>query len=175
MRLQMGLHWSVCALLLGAVPTTACQKKDGAATTTRADAPAAAAAQAIDPCKLLTAEEVKEVLGQDVVGPTPNKLNASVCDFRVAAGGSLNVTAKVASSQETIDAMMAALKKRDIAVSEKTFPAESFFASPGYGMVQLNSFQAGKYAIITALVPGKAEPRLQEMLQKLMPKALARL
>ena len=165
---------------LALVLVAGCSKKEQANTAAAPAAEQAApatpvAAPVLYPCTLLTADEVKEALGADVTGPMPNTTNPAVCDFKVGTGGVLNITAKATGPQKTIDATMAEMKKRSIPVSEKTGPAQSFYASPGYGMAQLNTFQNGKYVIITMLVPGAADAQQKDMLQKLMARALARL
>lgn len=181
----MRLYWSGSALVLALVLAAACGHKEQANSAAQPAAeegapaaqPAAAPVATIpDPCKLLTADDVKGAVGgKAVTGPTLNKTNETVCEFKVGEGDVLNITAKVTAPQETFDAAVAAMTERKIAVSPRTGPAASFFASPGYGMVQLNTFDKGKWVIITTWMPSMTEPKQKEMLQGLMSKALERL
>jgi hypothetical protein len=69
---------------------------------------------------------------------------------------------------------MGELKKMKIAVSDAPGIGDrSFFSSPGYGMMQLNTFKGSKYLIITMLVPGAAEKKTSA--EKLMRKALTKI
>jgi hypothetical protein len=51
----------------------------------------------------------------------------------------------------------------------------SFYASPGYGMTQLNTFKGPTYIIITLLVPEATELAQKAAAEKLMRKVLSRL
>ena len=53
----------------------------------------AAGAQALDPCTLVSKADVQLTVGQTVAGPTPNKANAAVCDFKVGDFGGLGFPA----------------------------------------------------------------------------------
>ena len=52
---------------------------------------------------------------------------------------------------------------------------KSFFAFPGYGMLQLNTFKGTQYAIMTLLVPGLTEDAQKAPAEKLMKLVLPKL
>ena len=136
----------------------------------------AAGAQAADPCTLVSKADVQLTVGQAVAGPTPNKLNAAVCDFKVGDMGALGFSALQQKPGETPDKIIAELKKRNIAATEvKGLGDRAFFASPGYGMTQLNAFKGPNYIIITLLIPGVAEAKQEALAEALMLKALSKL
>jgi hypothetical protein len=137
--------------------------------------------QQIDPCSLLTKAEIKEAIGQEVSdGKLNTKANQAVgspCQYKVGDYGSFSILIKTAGPGENADKVSAELKKMNIAVSDA--PAgigdKSFFSSPGYGMVQLNTFKGTKYLIITMLVPGATEASQKAAAEKLMLKALTKI
>ncbi len=160
------------------VLAAACGKKEEktAVQGTEAAPAAAAPAQPAANCALITAAEVQEATGQPATGPTVNGTNSTVCEFKVSEAGVLNFYSKRARADETPDAMMAELTKRNIPVAEHAGLGDrSFFASPGYGMTQLNSFKGPDYVIVTLLVPGLGEAKQKEVAAKVMAKALSRL
>ena len=138
--------------------------------------PAPAGAKKIDPCALVSKADVQLAVGQNVAGPTPNKSNASVCDFKVGDIGALGFAAQQQRPGETPDVTMAALKKMNMPVTEaKGIGDRAFFASPGYGMTQLNAYKGSNYIIITLLIPGAPEAKQKAVAEKLMQLALSKL
>jgi hypothetical protein len=146
------------------------------AAVASAGQPTPAGAKKLDPCTLVSKADVQQVVGQSVAGPTPNKSNAAVCDFKVGELGALGFAAQQQKPGETPDATMAGLKKMNIPVAEaKGIGDRAFFASPGYGMTQLNAYKGPNYIIITLLIPGAAEEKQKAVAEKLMLKALSKL
>ena len=116
----------------------------------------------IDPCSLLTKAEIQEILGLPVKDGKPNTTaNAAVgqpCEYVVGDYGAFSILVKTAGPGETADAIMAGLAKSKIKTEAAPgFGDRSFFAFPGYGMLQLNTFKGTQYVIMTLLVPGKTE------------------
>ena len=71
---------------------------------------------------------------------------------------------------------MAGLSKSKIKTEAAPgFGDRSFFAFPGYGMLQLNTFKGTHYVIMTLLVPGKTEDSQKAPAGKLMQKVLAKI
>jgi hypothetical protein len=146
------------------------------AAVASAGQPTPAGAKKLDPCALVSKADVQQVVGQSVAGPTPNKSNAAVCDFKVGDLGALGFAAQQQRPGETPDATMAALKKMSMPVTEaKGIGDRAFFASPGYGMTQLNAYKGSNYIIITLLIPGTAEAKQKAVAEALMLKALSKL
>jgi hypothetical protein len=138
--------------------------------------PRPAGAKKLDPCTLVGKADVQLVVGQNVAGPTPNKSNAAVCDFKVGDYGSIGFAAQQQRPGEPPDLIIAGLKKMKIPATEvKGIGDRAFFASPGYGMTQLNAFKGPNYIIITLLIPGTAEDKQKAVAEKLMQKALSKL
>ena len=136
----------------------------------------AAGAQALDPCTLVSKADIQSTVGQAVAGPTPNKSNAAVCDFKVGDMGALGFSALQQRPGETPDKIIAELKKGNIPVTEaKGLGDRAFFASPGYGMTQLNAFKGPNYIIVTLLIPGAPEAKQKTIAEALMNKALSKL
>lgn len=141
---------------------------------------AAQEAQKIDACTLLTKAEIKAALGQAV---GDGKLNANAnpavgapCEYKVGDYGVFSILAKAVGPGETADKVMAELKNRKIAVSDAAGIGDrSFFSSPGYGMIQLNTFKGPRYLIITMLVPGATEAAQKTAAETLMRKALTKI
>ncbi len=180
----MNVRRSGSTILLGAllvVAAVACGKKEEQPAVATKEAPPAAAPAAVpvstpglDPCALLTGADVQEVVGTAAENGKPNTTNPTVCDYAVGGTGILNVVWKKASPAEAEPAM-AGLKERKIPISERPGLGDrSFFASPGYGMTQLNSYKGGDYVIITMMIQGAGEARQKELAGKLMEKALAK-
>jgi hypothetical protein len=141
---------------------------------------AAQEAQKIDACTLLTKAEVQAALGQEVgdgkLNEKANPLVGQPCEYKVGGYGAFSILVKTAAPGETADNVAAALKKNKIAVSEAgPVGDKSFFSSPGYGMIQLNTFKYDKYLIITMLVPGMAEAAQKTAAESLMRKALEKI
>jgi hypothetical protein len=141
---------------------------------------AAQEAQKIDACSLLTKDEIKAALGQ---GVGDGKLNANAnlavgapCEYKVGDYGVFSILVKAVGPGETADKVMAELKNRKIAVSDAAGIGDrSFFSSPGYGMIQLNTFKGPRYLIITMLVPGATEAAQKTAAETLMRKALTKI
>jgi hypothetical protein len=135
-----------------------------------------AGAKKLDPCALVGRADVQLAVGQSVTGPTPNKLNAAVCDYKVGDSGAVGFTAQLQKPGETPDRIMAELKKMNIPATEaKGIGDRAFFASPGYGMTQLNAFKGPNYIIVTLLIPGAPEAKQKTIAEALMQKALSKL
>jgi hypothetical protein len=129
---------------------------------------------AVDPCSLLTTADIKEVAGLEATGGVVNKLNATVCDYKVGAGGVLGVSAP-SGAGATPDTIITALNKQNIKTENAAGVGDrAFFAAMGYGMIQLNAFKGGRYAIVTLMLPGSDEAKTKGVAVKLMNKALAK-
>ena len=128
------------------------------------------------PCALLSKADVEHALGGQVSDPKPNATNAAVCDIKVGDYGVLNLMRQPSTPGVTPDRIMLELKKRKIPVTELAGLGDrSFFASPGYGMTQLNTFKGSNYLIITLMIPGAGEDKQKAAAQKVMSKVLAKL
>jgi hypothetical protein len=142
---------------------------------------AAQGAQSPDPCSLLTKADIKAAVGQEVSdGKLNTKANQAVgspCQYKVGDYGTFSILIKTAGPGENADKVASELKKMKIAVSDASsgIGDKSFFSSPGYGMVQLNTFKGTKYLIITMLVPGASEATQKAAAEKLMLKALSKI
>jgi hypothetical protein len=134
--------------------------------------------QKIDPCSLLSKADIKAAVGQEVSdGKLNTKANQAVgspCEYKVGDYGAFSILVKTAGPGENADKVSSELKKMNISVSDATagIGDRSFFSSPGYGMIQLNTFKGTKYLIITMLVPGATEAAQKAAAEKLMIKAL---
>lgn len=133
-----------------------------------------------DPCTLLSKADIETVIGQKAgdgtVNPSANPQAGSPCQYIVGSGGVFSILIKKAASDEKAAKVMEELKKRNIPVSEAPGIGDhSFFSSPGYGMVQLNTFKEAHYLIITMLVPGATEANQKTAAAALMAKALTHL
>jgi len=140
----------------------------------------AKASEKIDPCALLTKAEIQAALGQNVgdgkLNTRANIAGGGPCEYTVGSFGVFSILSKETGPGETADKVMSEMKKRKIAVTETTGIGDrSFFSSPGYGMVQLNTFKGTKYLIITMLVPGATEAAQKTAAGDLMNKALKRM
>ncbi|MBU0995162.1 MAG: hypothetical protein KJ737_21920 [Proteobacteria bacterium] len=137
-------------------------------------------ADPVDTCALLTRAEIQAAVGQNAaegkLNPHANPATGAPCEYMIGAGGVFSILAKAVKPEETPDRVMAEFKKRKIPVSEAPGIGDrSFFSSPGYGMVQLNTFKGSSYLIITMLVPGASEALQKTAAENLMRKALAKL
>ena len=137
-------------------------------------------AQKINACTLLAKAEIQAALGQEVgdgkLNAKANPLVGQPCDYKVGDYGVFSLLIKTAGTGETADSVMAGLKKNKIAVSKAAAIGDSsFFSSPGYGMIQLNTFKGNNYLIITMLVPGAAEGAQKSAAENLMRKALKKI
>lgn len=128
------------------------------------------------PCSLLTKAQVAEALGAASTDPKPNATNPSVCDYKVGPAGSFGVALQPVRPGQGPDQVMAASAKANLKpVPVPGLGDKSFFLSPGYGMIQLNSFKGKSYVILTVLVPGATPDKQKAALEKLMKLALAKL
>jgi hypothetical protein len=129
---------------------------------------------AVAPCSLLTIADIKEAAGSDATGGIVNKLNATVCDYKVGAGGVLGVSVPPGAGASP-DTIIAALNKQNIKTENAAGVGDrAFFAAMGYGMIQLNAFKGGRYVIVTLMLPGSDEAKTKGVAVKLMTKALAK-
>lgn len=137
-------------------------------------------AHKIDACTLLTKAEIQAAVGQEVsdgkLNTKANPLVGQPCEYKVGGSGVFSILVKATGPGETADSVMAGLKKSKIAVSKAAAIGDSsFFASPGYGMIQLNTFKGNKYLIITMMVPRAAQAAQKSTAENLMRKALEKL
>ena len=141
---------------------------------------AAQGTQKIDSCSLLTKAQIQAAVGQNV---SDGKLNAMAnpavgapCEYVVGDYGGFSILIRTVGPGETADKTMTEMKKLKMAVSDAPGIGDrSFFSSPGYGMLQLNTFKGPKYLIITMLVPGATEAAQKAGAEKLMRKALTKI
>ena len=135
----------------------------------------------IDACTLLTKTEIQAAVGQNV---GEGKLNAKAnpaagvpCQYVVGAYGAFSILAKTTGPGETADRTKDELKRMKIAVSDAStgIGDSSFFSSPGYGMLQLNTFKGSYYLIITMLLPDSTEAVQKTAAEKLMRTALTKI
>jgi hypothetical protein len=145
-----------------------------------AQQPESGGAKKIDTCALLTKAEIQEAIGKNVqdgkLNPNANPAVGAPCEFVVEPYGAFSLLVKPVGPGETADRMMAELTKAKITVSEAPGIGDrSFYASPGYGMTQLNTFKGPTYIIITLLVPDATEIAQKAAAEKLMRKVLPRL
>jgi hypothetical protein len=128
------------------------------------------------PCSLLTAADIQQVAGGTVSEGTPNKLNPSVCDYKMAAGSILNVTVTAKGPADSAEKMVSELKKRSIAAEIVAGIGDSSYASaPGYGMQQAGAYKGSNHVIVTMLLAGAPEAKAKAMAQTLLKKAIAKL
>jgi hypothetical protein len=130
-----------------------------------------------DPCALINKADVKEASGKDVSDGklTPNS-GGPICEFKVGDLGAFSLLVRQAGLGETPDKIVQELKKRKIDATEAPGIGDrSFFTSPGYGMIQLNTFKGSTYLIVTLLIPGTPEAAERTVAEKAMRKALSKL
>jgi hypothetical protein len=136
----------------------------------------AAMAGRVDTCRLVTKAEVQLAVGLPVADPKPNASNPALCDFKVGDYGVVGFAVQPNRPGETPDRIMSELAKRKMQpVEVKGIGDRAFFTSPGYGMVQLNTFKGSNYAIITLMVPGASPEKVKAAAEQLMKKALLKL
>ncbi len=133
----------------------------------------------IDSCGFLTKTDIKDVTGQNVgdgkLNTKANPLVGFPCEYSAASGGKVSILVKTAGPGENADKVSAELKKMKIPVSDAPGIGDrSFFSSPGFGMIQLNTFKGSRYYIITMLLPGSSETAQKTAAEKLMRKALTK-
>ena len=141
---------------------------------------AAQGARKIDACTLLTKAQIQAAVGQNVGdGKLSAKANPAVgahCEYVIGDYGAFSILVKAVGPGETADKMMAEMKKMKIAVSDAPGIGDrSFFSSPGYGMLQLNTLKGPWYLIITMLVPGATETAQKTAAERLMRDALTKI
>jgi hypothetical protein len=140
---------------------------------------AAQGAQKIDPCSLLTKAQIQAAVGQNVSdGKLNTKANPAVgapCEYVVGDYGAFSILVKAVGPGETADKTMAELKKMMAVSDAPGIGDRSFFSSPGYGMLQLNTFKGSWYLIITMLVPGATDAAQKTAAEKLMREALTKI
>jgi hypothetical protein len=165
---------SLSALLLTAA---ACSKeKQSEAAKMATPEEAAIELQNPNSCALVSKAEVEQAVGHEVADPQPNPSNPAICDYKFADYGTLNFLIAPSDPRATPDIMMEELKRRKISVTEATGVGDrAFFASHGYGMIQLNAFKGRRYVLLTMLIPGATEGRQKAAAEELMRKALSKL
>jgi len=133
----------------------------------------------IDPCALLTKAEIQEALGKPAGDGKPNTAaNPAVgipCQYVVGDYGSFSILVKPLGPVETPDKIQSMLGKMMKTADAPGIGDKSFFAFPGYGMVQLNTFKGAYYVIMTLMVPGLSEDAHKAPAEKLMKKLLLKL
>jgi hypothetical protein len=140
---------------------------------------ATTAAKPLDPCVLLTKQEIQEVLGQPVGDGKPN-MNANpqvgqLCQFKVGDYGVFSLLTKTAGPGENAASAMAQIRKKGKPCAEVPGLGDgSFYFDAGYGVLSLNTFKGSEYLIITMLVPGLSPDTQRACAEKLMSKALAK-
>lgn len=140
---------------------------------------AAAQAPAIEPCALLTRAEIKAATGlavsQMALSSRMDPAVGSLCDFKLGDLGYGGIVVHQLRPGETRDTMMAELQKQKVeCVDAPRLGVPSFFASPGYGLVQLNSFKGPTQVIVQLFVFGKTNTDAMAATEKLMRSALTR-
>jgi hypothetical protein len=138
------------------------------------------AANKIDPCSLLTKADIQEILGKPVkdgkLNTTANAAVGQSCEYVVGDYGVFSILVKTAGAGETADKVAAGLAKYKTKTSDAPgIGDKSFFAFPGYGMLQLNTFKGTRYIIMTLMFPCLTEDALKEPAEKLMKKVLPKL
>lgn len=133
-----------------------------------------------DPCSLLSKAEiqaeVKQTVSDGQVKTGANPAVGAPCQYKIGGYGVFSILAKSVGPGETADTVKAELNKRKIAVSDLPGLGDhSFFSSPGYGMIQLNTFRGSDYLIITMMLPGANEKAQKTAAENLMRKALTNL
>lgn len=114
--------------------------------------------QKIDACSILSKAEIEAEVKQPVGdGQLKGAGVIAPCQYKVGDYGVLSVQLATAGPQ-TADKVLEDFGKRKIAVSDVADLGDrSFFSSPGYGMIQLNTFKGSDYLIITMLLSGSTE------------------
>jgi hypothetical protein len=171
-------YFTVVLLSVLLTSGAACSRKEkqNAPVQTTTSEGASVGAQKLDSCTLVSKADVQQVVGKNVDDPKPNQGNAAICDFKVGDYGAVSFMVQQPGPSETPDKMIAELKKRNIQVTEtQGIGDRSFFASPGYGMIQLITYKGPHYIILTLLIPGAGEDKQRAAAGELMRKALSKL
>lgn len=137
-------------------------------------------AKKLDPCSMLSKADIEAVIGQKAgdgkLTGSGNAAAGAPCQYMVGSGGVFSLVAKQAAPGETAAKVSEELKKRKIPVADAPGIGDrSFFSSPGYGMVQLNTFKGPYYLIVTLLIPGQSEAAQKKAASSLMTRALGKL
>jgi hypothetical protein len=128
------------------------------------------------PCSLLTAADIQQAAGGSVSEGMPDKLNALVCDYKMAAGSILNVTVTAKGPADSAEKMVSELKKRKIPAEVAAGIGDSSYASaPGYGIQQAGAYKGSNHVIVTLLLAGTPEAKAKTTAQMLLKKALTKL
>lgn len=132
-----------------------------------------------DACSLLTAAEIKAAVGMDVgkmaINPKMNAAAGVLCDFEFPDAGAGGIAVRQLRPGETPEKVMAELGQQKIKTADAPgIGVPSFFAYPGYGMVQLNSFKGTTHLMLQLMVFAKPQEAVQAAAEKLMRSALAR-
>jgi hypothetical protein len=140
-----------------------------------------ASAQSPQPaaCNLLTAAEIKAAVGINVgkmaINPKMNAAAGVLCDFEFPDAGAGGIAVRQLRPGETPEKVMAELGQQKIKTADAPgIGVPSFFAYPGYGMVQLNSFKGTTHLMLQLMVFAKPQEAVQAAAEKLMRSALAR-
>lgn len=134
----------------------------------------------IDPCSMLTKTEIQEILGKPVQdGKLNTNANPAVgqpCQYVVGDYGAFSILIKPLGAGETPARIQDALNKSKMkTVDAPGIGDKSFFAFPGYGMIQLNTFKGTQYILITLMIPGLSEDATKAGAEKLMKKILPKI
>lgn len=138
------------------------------------------AGKTVDPCNLVSKADIGAAIGQKAgdgnITGSGNAAAGAPCQYMVGSGGVFNILCKATTQGETPATVMAGLKKSKIPVSDAPGIGDrSFFSSPGYGMVQLNTFKGQHYLVVTMLVPGLTEAAQKKAAITLMNIALKKI
>lgn len=133
-----------------------------------------------DACTLLSKDEIQAAVGQDVsestLNPNSGPAVGKPCQYVIGATGAFSIFVKTVGAGETADKTVAALNEMKIATTPvPELGDSSFFSSPGYDMIQLNTFHKSNYLIITIMVPKAAEADQKAAAVTLMRQALSKL
>jgi hypothetical protein len=132
-----------------------------------------------DPCGLLTAAEIKAAVGIGVgkmaINPKMNAAAGALCDFEFPDSGAGGIAIRQLPAGDTADKVRAELGKQNVKTADASgVGVPSFFAFPGYGMIQLNSFKGTTHLMLQLMVFSKSQDQLQAAAEQLMRSALAR-
>jgi hypothetical protein len=98
------------------------------------------------------------------------------CTYVVGDFGSFNALLKPLLAGENPERIKAEFVRMKMTPTDLPNLGDcSFFTSPGFGMVQLHTFQGSWYILFTLLVPGVEEPAQKTAAEKLMRIVLSRI
>ncbi|NJD09615.1 MAG: DUF3558 domain-containing protein [Gemmatimonadetes bacterium] len=167
------------ATLGGLLLMTACGGRDRPPPPEAEPATAAVARPAppplapLDPCALLSGEEVTAVVGKAVTGPARSQ-SGKACEFTVAGRGVVNFMTETVASPAGATELMEAMKASGARIAEAPGIGERSFWAPQTGMIQLNTYQGGHHIILTLALLG-ADSVQQTIAAQLMQKVLSKL